>query len=264
MISSPNRSGRGKAPVRLVVLHTAEGARTNQALGNYFANPAAQASSHVGIDDVGIEAFVPYEMASWTIRSANPISDNAELCGFAAWSRATWLNEHPRMLELAADWIRERCIARDIPIRKLTPEQVGNGEAGVCGHVDWTLGTGDGTHTDPGTAFPWDVVIALACGETPSTDGSTARSRNGHTEEDDVMYIKCELDGPKKGNIGTAILSGPMFVGLTPDEAKSADANIAKGAVEQWVNRATWDELDRRSHQLCDNPRPVKVVDGAK
>jgi hypothetical protein len=246
--------------VRLVVLHTAEGARTNQALGNYFANPVAQASSHVGIDDVGIEQYVPYEMAAWTIRSANPISDNAELCGFAAWTRAQWLNEHHRMLELAADWVRERCLARDIPIRKLTPEQVGNGEAGVCGHVDWTLGTGDGTHTDPGQAFPWDVVIALACGEDP--DGTTDRNQQGHHHlEDDMIYIKCELDGPGKGNIGTAILTGPMFVGLSPDEAKSADANIAKGLVaEQWVTRGTWDEFDRRSHALCDNPRPVSVT----
>lgn len=253
MISSPNRSARGKAPVRLVVLHTGEGATSAAQLGAYFARPEVQASSHVGIDDHGVEWYVPYEMAAWTIRSANPISDNAELCGFAAWTRDQWLNDHMPMLELAAQWVRERCNARGIPIRKLTPAEVGAGEAGVCGHVDWTLGTGDGTHTDPGRNFPWDVVMSLA-------NGGSTPDPNHIICEEDSMYIKCELDGPGNGNIGTAILSGPMFVGLADGEVEAADGNIAKGALVQWVNRATWDELDRRSHALCDNPRPVSVT----
>jgi hypothetical protein len=167
VISSPNRSARGSNPVRLVVLHTAEGARTVTELGNYFANASVQASSHVGIDDTGLEQYVPYSEAAWTILSANPISDNAELCGFAAWTRDMWLTQHMPMLRNAAAWIRGRCQARGIPIVKLTPAQVGAGRAGVCGHVDWTIGMKDGTHTDPGTAFPWDVVMSLAA-QTPS------------------------------------------------------------------------------------------------
>lgn len=68
---------------------------------------------------------------------------------------------------MAAEWIRERCLARGIPIRKLSPEEVAAGMAGVCGHVDWTFATRlqgdqDGTHTDPGPNFPWDVVMAKA------------------------------------------------------------------------------------------------------
>lgn len=168
MISSPNRSARGKAPVRLIIIHTAEGARTVTSLGNYFASAAIQASSHVGIDDTGTEQYVPYTEASWTTRAANPISENAELCGFAAWTRGQWLNEHHPMLERTAAWIRERCLARGIPIRKLTPAQVGSGLPGVCGHVDWTLGMHDGSHTDPGPGFPWDVVMDLAAGSTPT------------------------------------------------------------------------------------------------
>lgn len=162
--TSPNSSPRGSAPVRLIILHTAEGARTVQELGNYFAASSVQVSSHVGIDDNGIEEYVPYDREAWTTRSANPISDNAELCGFAAWTRAQWLNEHMPMLENAAAWVAARCAARNVPIVKLTPAQVGSGHAGVCGHVDWTIGMKDGTHTDPGPGFPWDVVISLAQG----------------------------------------------------------------------------------------------------
>ena len=168
MISSPNRSARGSTPVRLVVIHTAEGALDVTALGNYFSQSAVQVSSHVGIDDHGQEQYVPYTEAAWTVRSANAISDNAELCGFAAWTRQQWLTDHHPMLVNTAGWIRERCAARNIPLVKLTPAQVGAGQAGVCGHIDWTLGAHDGTHTDPGPGFPWDVVMQLAGAPAPS------------------------------------------------------------------------------------------------
>jgi N-acetyl-anhydromuramyl-L-alanine amidase AmpD len=162
--TSPNSSPRGAAPVRLVILHTAEGARTVAELGNYFAAAAVQVSSHVGIDDDGIEQYVDYAREAWTTRSANPISDNAELCGFAAWTREQWINDHMPMLRNAASWVAARCTARNIPVVKLTPAQVAAGQPGVCGHVDWTVGMKDGTHTDPGPGFPWDVVISLARG----------------------------------------------------------------------------------------------------
>ena len=35
-MASPNYSGRGGAAVRLIVLHTSEGAQTYQSLGSYF------------------------------------------------------------------------------------------------------------------------------------------------------------------------------------------------------------------------------------
>ncbi|MCO1575039.1 N-acetylmuramoyl-L-alanine amidase [Crossiella sp. SN42] len=148
--------------MRLVVIHTAEGARTVESLGRFFQGKT-QASSHVGIDDHRVEQYVNYDRAAWTLRSGNPISDNAELCGFAAWDRAEWLR-HPRMLELAAAWIAGRCRARGIPLRKLTPAQVAAGEPGVIGHHDWTVGKKEGSHWDPGPQFPWDLVMAKASG----------------------------------------------------------------------------------------------------
>jgi hypothetical protein len=76
---------------------------------------------------------------------------------------------------------------------------------------------------------------------------------------EDEMYIKCQPD-PTKPEIWTALLVGPHFIGLGPGEARSADGEIARGATCQWVERGTWQELDRRSHALCDNPRPVKTT----
>ena len=43
---SPCYSSRGGAGIRLIVIHTAEGARTIESLGSWFANPANQVSSH--------------------------------------------------------------------------------------------------------------------------------------------------------------------------------------------------------------------------
>lgn len=190
MIASPNYSQRSGRPVRLVILHTAEGARTVESLGNFFAAASVQASSHVGIDDRTIAQYVPYSMAAWTAGGANSISDQAELCGFAAWSRQTWLTQHMRMLELAAQWVRERCLARGIPIVKITPAQVAAGSAGVCGHVDWSVGMRDTDHTDPGVSFPWDVVINLANGgitTAPPVPVPSPIPRAPTTSEDDLM-----------------------------------------------------------------------------
>lgn len=152
------------------MIHTAEGSRTVESLGGYFASASSQVSSHVGIDDNRIEQYVDYAEASWTALSANPISDQAELCGFAAWTRDNWLNDHHRMLELTAQWITERCAARGIPLTKLTPAQLAAGQSGVIGHVDWTNGMHQGTHQDPGVGFPWDTVMGMAAmaGQSPA------------------------------------------------------------------------------------------------
>jgi hypothetical protein len=163
-------SPRGDRPVRLVAVHTAEGARTAASLGSYFWQPEIEASSHVGIDASATLQYVGYDRAAWTLRSGNPISDNAELCAFADFTRAEWLGtaavrgcSNPRtVLDRTAAWIRSRCLARGIPIRRLTPAQVAAGQSGVIAHWDWTLGMHDGTHTDPGANFPWDYVISKA------------------------------------------------------------------------------------------------------
>lgn len=160
-------SARGQAPVIWITGHTAQGARTKESLGNYFFRPDIQASSHVGIDAGGTVQYVPYSRAAWTLRGGNPISDNAELCGFAEWTRSEWLSTgivdgcvNPRkMLRNFSLWARARCLARGIPLRKLTVSQVAGHHAGIIHHHDYTQATGDGTHWDMGFGVPWDVVL---------------------------------------------------------------------------------------------------------
>lgn len=160
-IPSPNYSSRGGTQVRLVVVHTAEGATTYQSLGSFFANPASGVSSQTGIDDTPntVGEYVKRDMKPWTQANANPYSTATELCAFAAWTRADWLG-HPVMLDNCKAWIAEECAAFGIPNVRLTAAQAQSGQAGVCGHVD--LGSAGGGHWDPGPDFPWDIVVGGA------------------------------------------------------------------------------------------------------
>jgi len=158
-IPSPNYSSRGGSGVRLVIIHTAEGATDFRSLGAYFSNPSAGVSSHVGIDDEAgvIGEYVKRDSKSWTSGNANPYSVNCETTGFAAWGPKEW-EQHGNMLDNTARWIAEECKRYGIPIQKLSAAQASSGR-GVCGHVDVS---GPGGHWDPGPDFPWDKVIAAA------------------------------------------------------------------------------------------------------
>ena len=161
-IGSPNYSSRGSG-VRLVVLHTAEGSRTYQSLGSFFADPDNQVSSHTGIDDTPgvIGEYVHRDKKAWTQANANPYSVATELCAFASWSAAEWA-KHPTMLSNCAQWIAEECAAFGIPLRRLTAAQAQGGQAGVCQHGD--LGAIGGSHWDCGPGFPMDQVMSMAAG----------------------------------------------------------------------------------------------------
>lgn len=172
-IPSPNYSSRGGASVRLIVIHTAEGATTIESLGSYFQGNV-NASSHTGIDDKPgvIGEYVRRDYKAWTAANANPVAVQTELCAFAKWSAAEWA-KHPNMLANCAAWIAEEAKAFDIPITKLTSEQAQGNGRGVCQHND--LGSWGGGHWDCGTGFPIDDVLEMA--------------RSGGKEEDDDMAI---------------------------------------------------------------------------
>ena len=166
-LPSPCYSSRGGSAVRLVVLHTAEGARTIESLGNFFANPANEVSSHAGADDkvntVGI--YVERQNKAWTAANYNPAAVQIELCAFAAWSTAEW-DQHPNMLDNCAKWIAEECAAFGVPLKRLSPGEAQGSGRGICQHID--LGSGGGGHVDCGSGFPMDKVIQMAGGVSPS------------------------------------------------------------------------------------------------
>jgi hypothetical protein len=160
-IPSPNYSSRGGAGVRLIVLHTAEGATTIESLGNFFASSSAGVSSHTGADDTPntVGEYVKRGNKAWTAANANPYAVQIELCAFAKWSTSEW-NKHPEMISNCAKWIAEEAKAFGIPITKLSPSAAQGSGRGVCQHND--LGSWGGGHWDCGGGFPIDKVLDMA------------------------------------------------------------------------------------------------------
>jgi len=188
-IPSPN-TGERRVSTRLIIIHTAEGARTFQQLGNYFASPDVKVSSQVGIDDTRgvIGEYVSSDVMSRAADSANPYSTQAELCAFAAWSRDEWL-AHPVMLQNTGAWIAEEATRYDIPIVKSSIH-------GVCGHVD--VSSPDG-HWDPGPGFPWDIVLGIATdplvGRWPRLAMARSLFRQAPTDHDGRIGVRSRRRG---------------------------------------------------------------------
>lgn len=230
-IPSPNYSGRGGARVTTIVLHTAEGALTYQALGNFFASPSAGVSSHTGIDDTAgtIGEYVPRAYKAWTAANANPWSVQAELCAFAAWDAAEW-DRHPTMLRNAADWIAEEAAAFGIPLELLDPGQAQDpGYPGVCQHAD--LGAMGGGHWDCGPDFPIDRVLDMARGGAEPEPEPEPEPERG----DDMNLTICAAHGDGRQYV-TDLCTFKRPIANGDDWSSTVWCLVASGAKVYYTN----------------------------
>lgn len=169
-------AGRRK-PIRLLVLHDMEApekATTAEDVARYFARAdSRKASAHYTIDSDSIVQCVRDGDTAWAAEGANADGLHFELAGYARQTPAEWVDAYGKqMLKQAAYLVAAKAIAYGIPIRRLTPQQVRDGEPGICGHGDVTAAFPPGTgHTDPGQGFPWtwflDLVRAAQAAHTP-------------------------------------------------------------------------------------------------
>jgi hypothetical protein len=162
----PSRSSRGGATPVLIVLHTTEGHNRPGVgdladLGNFFGDPAREASSHVANDAEGNDArFVPDEDKAWTCAGFNSVSLNIEQIGFASTEKAAWFKGAPRQLANTARWVAFWHDKFKIPIRRGAVSGSGVTRSGVVAHGQ--LGSVGGGHTDPGDGYPIEYVLDLA------------------------------------------------------------------------------------------------------
>lgn len=222
---------RAGTPISLIAIHTAEGALTTASLAAYLDGADVEASYHILVDDVGAVRYIDDSMAAWAMLSGNPRALQLCFTGFAAWSREEWLG-HRRMLALGAAQVASWSRLHQIPTRKLTPTQVGADWYGICGHWDWTLGKRDGTHTDPGANFPWDVFIALVNGATTATEDDPVPWRLEATAHA-VGQTKPDASWPAVED--TITLPGPQG-GWRGREL----AHVTFGNSGGWVQEAWW------------------------
>lgn len=180
-MSNASRSeSRDDYIVRVAAIHTTEGGGTAAALRDAdWWEGSAHAIFGDGPDSdpddftkndadevTPLNGGVPYDRAAWTLRSGNRWSVNAELIGYAAWTREQWLARW-RQLNRVALWLADMHKRFNIPLQKITAKQYKAGMHGVIGHIDHTEAYGGpsgdgGTHWDPGPGFPYDVVIDKA------------------------------------------------------------------------------------------------------
>lgn len=148
--------------VDLLVVHTAEGARSARGLGAYFAGTDRRASAHAGVDNDERVDYVRPDDTAYAAPGANADGEHLELCGFAAWSRDTWVREHSPMLDHAARWVADRAAARGLPLVLLGPDELVRDGRGITTHDAVTRAFRRSTHTDPGRGFPLDVLLDRA------------------------------------------------------------------------------------------------------
>lgn len=155
---------------RWIVIHDMEYPKREGAAewcARYFAGPnAPKKSAHYCIDPTEIVQSVRENNGAWHTQGfingleINRFSIGIEHAGYASQNHSQWLDPSgTRELEQSARLVSQIAKRWNIPIRRLSVDEIQRGESGIAGHIDFNRASGTGDHTDPGPGFPWDWYI---------------------------------------------------------------------------------------------------------
>lgn len=159
-ILSPNKSSREGAHPTLIVIHATvshnlRGLGDLKSIGEYFAKPSTEASSHVCTDNEGNSARYVYDHdKAWHCAGFNRMSLGIEQILPANGSELT-----RDLYRETARWVARWSKMYGIPVRKGKVSGAQVIRAGVVRHSE--LGVIGGGHTDPG-AYDMAAMLALA------------------------------------------------------------------------------------------------------
>lgn len=172
-------SSGSNLPVTRVVIHTTEpnmgfprSSESGQAhsIAEYFTSPSSGGSAHYVVDVQNEEHCVPENTIAWHA-PPNQGSIGIEVCGQAAYSNAEWRSTTLQpLLNRVAARTADLCHRYNIPVVKLSPQDLLAGRHGICGHRDVTDAWHQSDHQDPGPDFPWAEFLGLVhdhLGSTP-------------------------------------------------------------------------------------------------
>lgn len=158
---SPNQSSRNGQDIKLIVIHATAGHNRPgvsdlRNLGDWFANPASQVSSHVATDNEGNSArYVIDRRKAWHCAAYNGVSlgieqvipgDGTEITRDLYRETARWI----------AYWSKQH----GIPIRQGRTAFGRVLRSGVVTHK--SLGAPGGNHNDPGPGYDLGDLLKLA------------------------------------------------------------------------------------------------------
>lgn len=163
-ILSPNKYTGRRAPIRVIVLHTMEVDENDpnvaEAVGNAFANPARQASAHVGVDIDSECRYVADDDTAWAAPGVNNDGLQLEMAGRAGQTTGQWADvASKKILERGAQRTATWCRTYGIPPRRLSNAELAAGGRGIIDHNQASQVYG-GTHWDCGPSFPWSSFLA--------------------------------------------------------------------------------------------------------
>lgn len=151
--------GRAREPITLIVLHSTEG-DTARSAAQWFTDPASEGSAHVVVGEDGCFRTLPDEADAAGAGTPNPRALHIEFAGHAKWTRDQWL-ERTQTLALGIQQIARWSQKYGIPLRQLSTEEIKKKAPGVTTHAAINQVYG-GSHWDPGSGFPIDVVLEQA------------------------------------------------------------------------------------------------------
>lgn len=165
----PYVQARNYGPTRtltqMVVIHATANTASAEAEAAYAARRTDGVSAHFYVDsDSAIQSLDTTVTAYGCFPIGNSRSVQFELCGLNNQISDATMRE-------AAPIVARACHEFGLPIRKISPVQLRDGVKGICGHLDVTLAWGEGDHTDPGNAFPWDRFIGYVQAASGGTGG---------------------------------------------------------------------------------------------
>lgn len=165
---SPNRESRGGTKVDLFLLHTEEGGGVKDGadrLARWLGSPFVQVSYHYTVSQdpadggVTVVDVVDTDLASWSALSANRRSINLVFAGSkAGWTRQQWLQQS-KAIDVAAYLAVQDAKKYGFDPKVLAPPYT-SPPPGISDHKYVTQFLKDGSHTDVGSQFPWDVFAA--------------------------------------------------------------------------------------------------------
>lgn len=222
----------GKSVMYVVVHYTAgsEGLRSAEDGAAYDARRTDGVSTHYFHDqDSTIQCVLTKDRANAALHKGNRLGIQHELCG-TVQTRAQWLDAaSDGTLWRAAKQIARDCVKYGLPVRRLSVVETRaawyswpNGPRGIVGHVDVTNAYPEdgGTHTDPGTGFPWDVLLARVShyidgGDVTLTPAEYSEIVQGNLTDNNVLHWRLRgiQDATDPLNDNTA-LGAPTTPGL--------------------------------------------------